>query len=312
MIIVIFGCMIAFILAVFVTVSLVIYFKCFGRAYNVFDFSTSEGLKRVGLERFADVIIPMYKEVEKLPYEDVYINSYDGLRLHARLYINESPLGTVALFHGWRSSGLNDFSCIIPKYIKMGYNVLLVSQRAHGKSDGRYICMGVKEKYDCKMWLEYIAQRFGNDHSIIAEGISMGAATVLMASGLELPSGVRAVISDSGFTCAKDVVMAVARQNKIYPYPIVWLVELWFKLFGGCTMSKESTTEAMKANKLPVLFLHGEGDTFVPCEMTLKNFDAACSDKYILTVPYADHGQSYLYDTEGCINMLEGFLKKYT
>lgn len=300
------------ILFALIFISLVIYFKCFGKVRKVFDFSSTGDLKKAGLEKFANIIIPMYKEVEALPYEDIYINSYDNLRLHAKLYTNESPLGTIALLHGWRSSGLNDFSCIIPKYIQMGYNVLLISQRAHGKSGGKYICMGIKEKYDCKMWLEYLSQRFGNNHSIIAEGISMGAATVLMASGLELPSNVKAIISDSGFTCAKDVVMAVAKQNKIYPYPIVWFVELWFGIFGGCAMNKDSTIKAMNKNTLPILFLHGEHDTFVPCDMTLKTFAAARSDKYILTVPLADHGQSYLYDTEGCTNMLDWFLQKYT
>lgn len=301
-----------FILLILLCISLIIYFKCFGRADEVFDFSTIDGLKKAGLEKFSNLIIPMCEQVKKLPCEDVFVTSYDNLRLHGKLYTVENATGTIALFHGWRSSGINDFSCIIPHYLEMNYNVLLVSQRAHGKSEGKYICMGVKEKYDCKIWLEYIAQRFGKDHCIIAEGISMGGATVLMASELELPQNVKAIISDSGFTCAKDVVMSIAKQHKILPYPIVWFVRLWFGLFGGCSMSKDSTIKAMSKNTLPVLFIHGESDSFVPCEMTLKTYAAAKSDKYILTVPCADHGQSYLYDSKGCIDLLNSFLRKYT
>lgn len=301
-----------FVLAVFCCISLVIYFKCFGRANDVFDFSTENGLKKAGLEKFADVIIPMYEKVKQLPYEDVFVMSEDKLRLHGRFYTVNNPIGTIVLFHGWRSSGLNDFSCIIPHYLDMNYNVLLVSQRSHGTSEGKYICMGIKEKYDCKIWLEYVAKRFGKEHSIIAEGISMGGATVLMASGLELPQNVKAIISDSAFTCAKDVVMSIARQNKIFPYPIVWFVQLWFRLFGGCAMNGDNTVKEMNKNHLPILFLHGEGDTFVPCEMTLKTYAAAKSDKYIMTVPNANHGQSYLYDSKGCTDLLDGFLRKYT
>lgn len=303
---------ILFILLILICISLIIYFKCFGKVNNVFDFSTTDGLKKAGLEKFSNIIIPMYEKVKLIPYEDVFVTSYDNLRLHGKLYTVPDAIGTIVLFHGWRSSGLNDFSCIIPHYLEMNYNILSVSQRSHGKSEGKYICMGVKEKYDCKIWLEYVARRFGKDHSIIAEGISMGGTTVLMASELELPSNVKAIISDSGFTCAEDVVLSVARQNKIFPYPIVWFIRLWFRLFGGCSMNNDSTVNAMNKNKLPVLFLHGESDTFVPCEMTLKTYAAAKSDKYILTVPNADHGQSYLYDSNACINLLNWFLQKYT
>lgn len=301
-----------FIFLILICISLIIYFKCFGKVNNVFDFSTVDGLKKAGLEKFADIIIPMYKKVKLIPHEDVFVTSYDNLRLNAKLYTVSNSIGTIVLFHGWRSSGLNDFSCIIPHYLEMNYNVLLVSQRSHGESSGKYICMGIKEKYDCKTWLEYIAQRFGKNHSIIAEGISMGGTTVLMASELELPSNVKAIISDSGFTCAKDVIMSLAKQNKIFPYPIVWFIQLWFRLFGGCAMNKDSTLKAMNKNNLPILFLHGEADTFVPCEMTLKTYSAAKSDKYILTVPNANHGQSYLYDSTGCLNLLNWFLQKYT
>ncbi len=296
---------------VLAAVSLVIYLKCFGRVKAVFDFTRREEIVRSGLGKFADMVLSAYKQASQMPYEDVYITSHDGLKLYSRLYCAPNAKGTLALFHGWRSAGMNDFSCVVMSYFEMGYNVLLTDQRAHGKSEGSYITMGAKEKYDCKCWCEYLAERFGEDSDIFLDGISMGASTVLMASGLKLPKNVRGIIADSGFTSAEEVVISVAKNAKIPPYPLIWLVEMWYWIFGGCSMGKESTLTALKRNKLPILFVHGEGDNFVPCSMTLQAYEAAGCEKYLFTAPEAGHGQSYLYMTAELTEQLMLFIDKY-
>ena len=302
---------ITFITLANVGISLFVYLKCFGRVNNVKDFSDVEQIKQAGLGKFAEEIRSSHVKLRGLPHEDIYVTSYDGLRLYAGLYFPQNAKGTIVLIHGWRSYGLNDFSGIVERYMALGYNVLIPCQRANTHSEGKYICMGAKEKYDCKAWLEYLYNRFGEDHSLFLDGISMGATTVLMASGLELPKTLKGIIADSGYTSAKDIAMSVAKNNKIYPYPLVWFVQMWFWLLGGCSMTKENTIDAVKRNRLPILFIHGESDDFVPCEMTRRAYDAAICEKYIFTVPEAGHGQSYLYKPEECYKLLVDFFEKY-
>ncbi len=292
--------------------SFVCFLYCFTRKIKTRDMSTESGVKLVKMEKFKDIIFPAIQKSKELPQEEIFIQSYDGLKLHAVLYEAENADTTLILFHGWISSGLNDFCCIIPYYAEKGYNVLLVSQRGQGKSGGKYICMGTQEKFDCVSWCEYINKRFGEEHNIFIEGISMGASTVLFASALKLPDNVRGIIADCGFTSPIDIIKSVAWSKHIFPYPLVWMVALWFRIFCGRSMYKDSTLDAMKKNKQPILFLHGESDGFVPCRMGKATYEACTSDKQLILVPGAGHGQCYLVDTERCTQELDKFIEKYS
>lgn len=295
-----------------VVVSFVCFICCFTRKIKARDMSTENGVKLVKLEKYKDTIFDAIKKANELPQEDIFIQSYDGIDLHAVLYEAPDADTTFILFHGWISSGINDFGCIIPYYASKGYNILLVSQRGQGKSGGKYICMGAQEKYDCVSWCEYANKRFGTAHNIFIEGISMGAATVLFASALELPPNVRGIIADCGFTSPIEIIKSVARSKGILPYPLVWLVALWFRIFCGCSMYADSSVKAMRTNKLPILFIHGEADKFVPCKMSMEAYEACTTDKTLVTVPGAGHGTSYLVDPERCIHELESFTNKYS
>ena len=143
--------------------------------------------------------------------EDIFLPSYDGLRLHGQLLQQPGAKGTILLFHGYRSSWIIDFSIVLPYYYSLGYNLLAVDERAHGQSEGVYITFGIHERWDAATWAQYAAMHFGPDHPLFLGGLSMGATTVLLASALELPPSVRGVIADCGFTEAYAEMRHVLR-----------------------------------------------------------------------------------------------------
>lgn len=141
--------------------------------------------------------------------ENIFLPSYDGLRLHGRLLQQPGAKGTILLFHGYRSSWVIDFSIVLPYYFTLGYNLLAVDERAHGESEGTYITFGVRERHDVATWAAYAAMHFGPAHPLILDGLSMGAATVLLASDLELPPSVRGIIADCGFSSPYAIMKSV-------------------------------------------------------------------------------------------------------
>lgn len=245
--------------------------------------------------------------------EEITLTSYDGLKLYAEYLPAQDPKGIVILFHGYRSSAHNDFSCVFRYYHERGYDILCVTQRSHGKSEGRYICFGVKERYDCRQWVEYVCSRFGEDVDIFLDGISMGATTVLMAAGLGLPDNVRGIIADCGFTSPWDEFEAVLKRSfRLRVHPLMDVAQLYAKLFAGFTFKECSTLDAMRVNKIPVLFAHGADDDFVPTHMSVDNYEACASEKVLIIVEGAVHGESYLVDRDRYQRELENFFEKYS
>jgi pimeloyl-ACP methyl ester carboxylesterase len=160
--------------------------------------------------------------LSKQPYEDVYAESRDGLRLLAKLYLNPQSSGdTILLAHGYKSTPERDFSCGCAFYFSQGFNVLLIDQRAHGDSEGDYICFGVKERYDVVNWAQWMVERFGPDKKYVIGGMSMGCTTVLLAAALpELPPEIRGVVADCGFTSAiMNSVMCLKKAAVFRRFP---------------------------------------------------------------------------------------------
>lgn len=194
---------------------------------------------------------------------------------------------------------------------RLGYDVLLPYQRSHGESQGKYITYGVKERFDCQSWARYAARRFGEDKPLFLMGISMGAATVLMASGLELPGNIRGIVADCGFTTPWDIMAHVARRDyRLPPFPLLYLLDGLAWLRAGFRLKGADTRKALERNRIPVLFLHGEADSFVPLSMTEENFAACRAEKRLYTVPGAGHAQSFGVDPEGCKRALREFLER--
>lgn len=245
--------------------------------------------------------------------EDIFLPSFDGLRLHGQLVQQPESKGTILLFHGYRSSWAIDFSIVLPYYHSLGYDLLVVDERAHGQSEGDYITFGVHERRDIVTWAQYAAMHFGPAHPLILDGLSMGAATVLMASELALPASVRGIIADCGFSSPYAIMKSVLhwRCPWLVSGPLLALTGVFTRLFGGFGLREVSATEAVAHTKLPILFIHGTGDQFVPCSMSQAAYDACTGEKRLILVEGAGHGQSYLVDRPRVQAAVREFLTDY-
>ena len=160
--------------------------------------------------------------------------------------------------------------------------------------------MGTQEKFDCVSWCEYINKRFGEEHNIFIEGISMGASTVLFASALKLPDNVRGIIADCGFTSPKAIWKHVANKNLHMTFGLRSIIaDKLCKKRINIASDGYSTVKALQNTDIPVLFIHGSDDSFVPVEMTYENYKACASPKRLLIVPGADHAMSYYVNRKG-------------
>lgn len=261
---------------------------------------------------YRDFVSRAMGKLALLPFEEVRIRSHDGLSLYARLYGREEAPATVVLFHGYRSYGDNDFSGIFPYYLdERGYRILLVDQRAHGKSEGKYITFGIHERRDCAAWAKYLADRFGPSHKIVLDGMSMGAATVMMAAGEPLPSNVVGIIADCGYSSPMDILRHVGAGMHL-PLPLIMPAVLWLcRVVGRFDPYEASAKEAVATSPLPKLFVHGRADDFVPYAMGEELFAAAGGEKTLVSVEGAGHGLSYLVDPARILEALAAFFDKY-
>lgn len=247
---------------------------------------------------------------DSLPYEDLYLTSFDGLRLHARFYKNGDGRRTVLLSHGFRSSGRGDFAAVLPLYYEtLGCSLLVLDHRAHGESEGRYITYGIRERFDVRDWARYLTDRAGGDVQIVLDGISMGATAVLMACGTELPDTVTGVIADCGFTSPWDIFSHILHSTfHLGDFPILYLVGHMARRRAHFGFREATTVRAMENWTKPALFIHGTADDFVPPAMTEAAY-AACpaADKTLILVEGAMHGCSYLRDRARCESALRQF-----
>ncbi|WP_099204285.1 alpha/beta hydrolase [Scatolibacter rhodanostii] len=290
----------------FVLVSYCLFYFACVRVYTLSDEPAGTWKK------YADRIYDCRKWLRDHTTEKIECTSFDGLKLISLFVPAENPKGTIIVMHGYRSRSDMDFVPEVEFLNGLGYNLLVVMQRSHDESEGKYITFGVKERFDCKMWAEYVAKRFGNEQDIFLSGISMGAATVLMASGLDLPSNVRGIIADCGFTSAWEIVKRVGKKDMHLPcFPFVYGVNFFAKRLAKFDLKEYSTLDAMKLNRLPILFIHGDADDFVPITMTMQNYKACKAPKELLVIRGAAHATSYLSDTELCQKAILDFVNQY-
>ena len=241
--------------------------------------------------------------METLPHEDVYITSEDGLKLHATLF--PAPDGRkqyVIGIHGFQSHAWNEFAPHIRFYRSIGFGMLLPDDRAHGESEGAYVTMGVKDRRDCICWAGYLTERFGQDTKLLLHGVSMGGATVLSASGEpDLPSQVIGVVSDCGFSSAKESF--ACQIESLYHVPPALLVRIcqWYALHrAGFDFTEARPVDQVRNAKVPILFVQGEDDVMVPEFMAHKLYEACGSpEKKLLVVPHANHAESIAVDPDG-------------
>ena len=247
------------------------------------------------------------REVRAMERQSFSIRSFDGLTLWGNFYEYAPGAPIELMFHGYRGSAERDLPGGVQRCFRVGRSALIVDQRCSGKSDGHTTTFGIKEHKDCLAWVDFMVEHFGKDVKIILTGISMGASTVLMAGGCDLPSNVIGILAACGYSSAKDIIKVVIKSMGLpvalaYPF-----VKLGARLFGGFDLEETSPEEAVKRCKVPVIFYHGESDDFVPCHMSRVNFEACASRKRLVTIPGAGHGLSYPVDQERYLQELRDF-----
>ena len=267
-----------------------------GPAYDAFKEVIEQGIRRV---------------IDAKEYELVDITSVDGLKLYGRYYHRKDGAPLVIFFHGYKGNIYRDGNGIYSYSKKNEFNLLLVNQRSQGLSEGKTITFGVMERRDCKSWVEYAVKRFGEDVKIDIFGLSMGAATVMMAADVGLPVNVKGILADCGFSSPKEILCAVADSLR-YPSKLLYpLAKLGAEWFGHFDVEEASALESMKNCNIPILFIHNEGDDFVPFWMSKKCYEACTSpDKKFVVVQGVGHGLSYCLEPEKYQAAMDEFFGK--
>ena len=251
------------------------------------------------LTEFASGIEEISAAFEAIEHETVTISSADGIELVGHWFPVPKAKRVIVAMHGWRSSWSRDFGAISDFWRESGCSVLYAEQRGQNNSGGDYMGFGVLERHDCAAWIDWVNEKNEEKLPIYAAGISMGAATVLMAAGLELPENVRGIIADCGFTSPHAIWKHVAEDNLHLSYGIIGrIADDMCKKKINIGSKDYSTLYALENTNIPVLFIHGSEDHFVPIEMTYENYKACASEKRLLVVPGADHGMSYFVEKE--------------
>ena len=247
------------------------------------------------------------------PSERVSIVSRDGLRLVADYYPGQLGRPVHICCHGYRSLGPRDFCGIAQSLLEQGDGVLLIHQRSQGASEGHTITFGVREREDVLLWARYAEQRFGSQTPLFLYGLSMGAATVLMASALPLPKNVKGVIADCPFDSPRDIIVHSA-QKAVPHAGLLWpFLQLGAFLFGhGLRFGSICCHEAVQKATVPLLILHGEDDRFVPAAMSAPIAAAAPDRVTRLLFPRAGHGMSFFEDPARYTASIQAFILEQT
>ncbi len=238
--------------------------------------------------------------------EPVSIRSRDGLILRGEYLVRPGAVRTVVCVHGYRATGIENFAPVLPVLADMGCDILLIDQRACGASEGDAITFGMKERYDVLDWCRWLTKERGCTHPIILDGVSLGCSTVLMASNLELPENVRGIIADCGYTSGYEIIASVMkRMLRIPPFLVMPLLQLAARFELGLPLDAVSAEDCVRHTRIPILFVHGEQDHFVPAEMGKRNWAACASRKWLLLSPDAAHGESWLKSREEYTQLIE-------
>jgi fermentation-respiration switch protein FrsA (DUF1100 family) len=248
-------------------------------------------------EPYHETITRCVKEVLEVPFEEVSVTSMDGLKLAGRYYHLTEGAPLIIFFHGYRCSSLRDGNGIFLYTRKLGFNVLLVDQRAHGKSEGKTITFGIKERYDCKAWVDYAVKRFGKEQKIYLSGLSMGGATVLMTADIGLPENVIGILADCPYSSPKAILCSVMKQ---FGFPVKFtykMAKLSAKWIGKFDIEEASAIVSVQNSQIPVLILHGNADDFVPCYMSMDCLAAGKGNVCLTIIKGAAHGMSHCVDT---------------
>ncbi|AEJ23388.1 alpha/beta hydrolase [Weissella koreensis KACC 15510] len=261
---------------------------------------------------------PLYQQQEDWKSYDKALwnlKAHDGTNLQGYYVKADQPTTKTALvIHGF---GV-DHQAMMPyaaMFHKNGYNVLLIDNRAAGKSGGKYIGYGFLEAQDAKEWTQKIVQENGNDSQIVVMGASLGGATTMMLSGMNPPKQVKAYVEDAGYNSISEELLFQANSMYHLPKwlakPLVKVVSLYSKIFAGYSYKQGEVSQYLAKNNRPMMFIHGAEDSFVPTKFVYDNYRAQKGPKQLLVVPNAEHVKSYATLTKKYEQKVEKFLNNY-
>ena len=247
------------------------------------------------------------------------IESCDGLSLYAQYFKSPFPntddsIKRIAIcFHGYTGKGGSNSSAGSMYFLNKGFDVLMPDARAHGESEGDYIGFGCLDRYDGLKWIEFIQNMYDaedkeNRLEIYLYGVSMGGATVCMMSGQELPNCVKGIISDCAFTSPEKIFQDILRYDyHVPPAPIISTADIFCRFTAGYSFSECNAADEVKKSTVPILFIHGSADSFIPVEMCYELYNNCASKKDILIIEGAAHTESYYMNREMYENKITEF-----
>ena len=301
---IVFGCVIVWFLASFIAFLLVFYSPK-RKPLSDDDYPLPTGK---AYEPYYEQLRQWVQEVRCLEHTDVSIRSHDGLQLRGRYYRFYESAPIELMLHGYRGDSVRDLSGGVIRARRAKHNVLVVDNRASGRSDGHIITFGIKECDDCLQWIDFILKEIDSEAQIILAGVSMGASTVLLAAGSPLPKNVIGVLADCGFTSPEKIIKDVMRKIHV-PVTLVYpLIAFGARVFGKLDLHSHTSEKAMRHATLPILFFHGDADDFVPMQMSVDNYHQCTSrTKRLVIIKKAGHGLCFAADQTLYLQEMDAF-----
>lgn len=255
---------------------------------------------------YKEELLPKIAAFKERPYEDIYINSFDKLKLHAKYFEVKGSKKVALMFHGYRGTVYRDFCAASKIFMDLGYSIITVDHRAHGQSQGHSITFGVRESKDLVSWVDYAKKRFGEDYEYILVGISMGGATVLIAA--DKVENVKLLV-DCPYSTPKLILQETLKAIKLSPKFFYPLVNLSSIIFGHTNLNKVSAFDSIKNTNNKILIVHGDSDQVVPHHISQKLYETYPDKIQYELFKGANHGCSYMVDTDRYIKVVSDFLE---
>lgn len=244
-------------------------------------------------------------------FEKMHLSARDGIQLEGNyLAAPKQTNKTVIFIHGYLGNAFD--MGIFSEYYhsELGYNIFIPDLRGHGASEGDFIGFGWPDRLDMIDWMDFLLTEVNPDMEIYVHGLSMGAATALMMSGEELPTNVKGIIADSPYTSVYDLfAYQLERMYRLPAMPILPAMSVVTKWRADYSLKEASALEQVKDAQVPILYIHGAGDTFVPHDMSELLASKTKSEHTLVLFPEANHGESIVLHEHAYYEAVHDFLR---